>query len=150
MKVAIGCDEVAIALKEALKLELQSLGHEAVDFGVFDDGPCLYADIAVQVARAVQSGAQDRGVLLCGTGIGMSIAANKVEGIRAALCHDTYSAERAVKSNNAQIMTMGARVIGPEVAKAILRAFLGSVFVDGPSTPKVARIMHYEHEFGRH
>ena len=103
MKVAIGCDEVALTLKEILKKEISSLGHEVIDFGVFDESPSFYADTAVLVTRSVVAGAQDRGILLCGTGIGMSIAANKVPGARAALCHDTYSAERAVKSNNAQI-----------------------------------------------
>jgi ribose 5-phosphate isomerase B len=144
MKVAIGCDEAAIDLKKVLIKEIQDLGSEPVDLGVYTEDPSLYADTAVKVAETVVSGECDRGVLLCGTGIGMSIMANKVPGIRAALAHDTYSAERAVKSNNAQIITMGARVIGPELAKAILRTFLGSSFKDGPSTPKVERIMEYE------
>jgi ribose 5-phosphate isomerase B len=147
MKVAIGCDEAAIGLKSILIKEIQNLGCESVDMGVYTEDPSLYADTAVKVAERVASGECQRGVLLCGTGIGMSIMANKVPGIRAALAHDTYSAERAVKSNNAQIITMGARVIGPEVAKAILKTFLEATFKDGPSTPKVERIMEYERGF---
>jgi ribose 5-phosphate isomerase B len=149
MKVAIGCDDAAFTLKEIIKKEIAVLGHEAVDYGVHDEKPSLYPDMAVKVARSIVAGNEERGVLLCGTGIGMSIAANKVPGIRAALCHDTYSAERAVKSNNAQIVTMGAKVIGPELAKSILRMFLESVFTDGPSTPKVEKIMEYEREFNK-
>ncbi|MGA2547720.1 MAG: RpiB/LacA/LacB family sugar-phosphate isomerase [Rectinemataceae bacterium] len=144
MRVAIGCDEAAIGLKEVLIKEIKKLGNVPIDLGVYTEDPSLYADTAVKVAERVMSGDCERGVLLCGTGIGMSIMANKVPGIRAALAHDTYSAERAVKSNNAQIITMGARVIGPEVAKAILKTFLESTFKDGPSTPKVERIMEYE------
>jgi ribose 5-phosphate isomerase B len=131
----------------SLKKEITVLGYKAVDYGVHDDTPSFYPDIAVRVAQSVAAGNEERGVLLCGTGIGMSIVANKVPGIRAALCHDTYSAERAVKSNNAQIVTMGARVIGPEVAKSILRTFLEPVFKDGPSTSKVKKIIEYEREF---
>lgn len=149
MKVAVGCDDAAFTLKEIIKKEIAVLGHEAVDYGVHDEKPSLYPDIAVKVGRSIGAGNEERGVLLCGTGIGMSIAANKVRGIRAALCHDTYSAERAVKSNNAQIVTMGARVIGPELARSILRVFLESVFEDGPSTPKVEKIMEYEREFNK-
>jgi ribose 5-phosphate isomerase B len=147
MKVAIGCDEAALDLKGVLTKEIEALGHDPVDLGVYSDKSSIYADTAVKVAECVASGSCERGVLLCGTGIGMSIMANKVPGIRAALAHDTYSAERAVKSNNAQIITMGARVIGPELAKAILRTFLGSTFKDGPSTPKVERIMQYERSY---
>jgi ribose 5-phosphate isomerase B len=147
MKVAIGCDEAALDLKSILAKEIEAMGHDPVDLGVYSDKPSLYADTAVKVAECVALGNCERGVLLCGTGIGMSIMANKVPGIRAALAHDTYSAERAVKSNNAQIITMGARVIGPELAKAILRTFLSSTFKDGPSTPKVERIMQYERSF---
>ncbi|HTU02457.1 MAG TPA: RpiB/LacA/LacB family sugar-phosphate isomerase, partial [Candidatus Sulfotelmatobacter sp.] len=90
-----------------------------------------------------------RGILMCGTGIGMAITANKVPGVRAATCHDTYSAERARKSNNAQILTMGARVIGPELAKTIVDAWLASEFEGGGSAPKVEKIMEYDEKFRR-
>ena len=144
MKVAIGCDEAAYELKEILKSFVIAEGHEVVDFGTFDGKPVLYPDIAYAVATAVAEGRQDSGVLLCGTGIGMAITANKVKGIRAAQCHDTYSAERARKSNDAQIVTLGARVIGPELAKVIVHTFLTSEYQGGRSAPKVERIIAYE------
>jgi ribose 5-phosphate isomerase B len=144
MRIAIGCDEAGFELKTKLGKYIRDLGHEVEDIGCFDESPVVYADIAVGVASAVMERRADRGILICGTGIGMAIAANKVPGIRAAQCHDTYSAERAAKSNNAQVITLGARVIGVELAKAIVRAYLASFFVDGPSTPKVERIMEYE------
>jgi ribose 5-phosphate isomerase B len=147
MRVAIGADEAGFELKEALKKYIGSLGHEVVDYGAYDQSPVLYPDIANLVAGAIAGGAQDRGVLVCGTGIGMAMMANKVPGVRAAQAHDTYSAERAVKSNDAQIVTMGARVIGSELAKCIVKVFLESTFVDGPSTPKVERIMYYERAY---
>ena len=100
--------------------------------------------VIIRECAAVAAGSEERGVLLCGTGIGMSIVANKVPGIRAALCHDAYSAERAVKSNNAQILTMGARVIGPELAKTVVDAWLRSEFEGGGSAPKVLLINEYE------
>jgi ribose 5-phosphate isomerase B len=144
MRVAIGCDEAAFDLKEALKAFITAQGYEVTDFGTFDAKPVLYPDIAHAVATDVAAGRHDRGVLLCGTGIGMAITANKVKGIRAAQCHDTYSAQRARMSNDAQIITMGARVIGPELAKTVLGAFLASEFQGGRSAPKVERIIAYE------
>ena len=144
MKVAIGSDEAAYDLRETLRDFIESLGHEVEDFGTFNREPVLYPDVAHALATAVHERRFDRGVLICGTGIGMAITANKVKGIRAAQCHDTYSAERARKSNDAQIVTMGARVIGPELAKTIVQTFLSSEFKDGPSTPKVERIKAYE------
>jgi ribose 5-phosphate isomerase B len=104
-------------------------------------GPGFYADIAAKVGQALLAGEYERGILFCGTGIGMSISANKTPGIRAALTHDAYSAERAAKSNNAQIITMGARVIGPELAKVIVDVWLASVFdPEGPSAANVAAV----------
>jgi ribose 5-phosphate isomerase B len=147
MRVAIGADEAAYDLKEILKAHLAARGVEVVDYGAFDKSPVLYPDIAVKVAEAIVEGKHDRGILMCGTGIGMAITANKVPGIRAATCHDTYSAERARKSNDAQVLTMGARVIGPELAKTIVDAWLASEFEGGGSTKKVERIVEYEKKF---
>jgi len=144
MKVAIGCDEAGYELKEILKSFITAEGHEVADFGTVDGKPVLYPDIAHALATAVAEGRHDSGVLLCGTGIGMAITANKVKGIRAAQCHDTYSAERARKSNDAQIVTLGARVIGPELAKVIVHTFLTSQYEGGRSAPKVERIIAYE------
>jgi len=144
MKLAIGCDEAACELKEVLKKHLLEQGHDVTDFGTHDAKPVLYPDVAFAVAERVAKGEYPRAVLLCGTGIGMAISANKVTGIRAAQCHDTYSAERAARSNDAQIVTIGARVVGPELAKAIVDAWLRSTFDGGRSAPKVQRITDYE------
>ena len=147
MSVAIGADEAAFDLKEILKAYLKGRGIEVVDYGAFDKTPVLYPDIAVKVAEAVAAGKHPRGILMCGTGIGMAISANKVPGIRAANCHDTYSAQRARKSNDAQILTMGARVIGPELAKTIVDAWLDSEFEGGGSAPKVEKIIQYDEKY---
>jgi ribose 5-phosphate isomerase B len=144
MAIAIGCDEAAFELKEQLKEMLIAKGYDVEDFGTHDTTPVLYPDIAFAAATSIAEGRNDRAVLLCGTGIGMAISANKVPGIRAAQCHDTYSAERARKSNDAQVITMGARVIGPELAKTILEAWLRSDFDAKRSGAKVARITAYE------
>ncbi|MFW7269342.1 RpiB/LacA/LacB family sugar-phosphate isomerase [Gluconacetobacter sp. Hr-1-5] len=144
MRIAIGCDEAATTLKDIIRIAVAEDGHDVTDYGTFGTEPVLYPDIAVTVAKAVMAGRHDRGILLCGTGIGVAISANKVPGMRAAQTHDTYSAERAMKSNNAQIITLGARVIGPELAKCIVRAYLLSEFGNGASAEKVDRIAHYE------
>ncbi len=144
MKLAIGCDEAGYALKEVLKQQLTDLGHAPTDFGVGPDETALYPEIAFAVAQSVAAGAHDRAVLICGTGIGMCISANKVRGIRAAQAHDTYSAERAQKSNDAQVLCLGARVIGPELAKSIVAAWLASRFEAGRSLEKVQRIVQLE------
>jgi ribose 5-phosphate isomerase B len=144
MKIAIGSDEAGYALKEILKPFIAAEGHQVADFGTFDGKAVLYPDIAHAVAAAVAAGEQESAVLICGTGIGMAITANKVKGVRAAQCHDTYSAERARKSNDAQIVTLGARVIGAELAKTIVSAFLAARFAGGPSAAKVERILAYE------
>ena len=147
MSIAIGCDDAAIELKEIIKEHLLSKGQETCDYGVVDKAGPLYPDIAKAVSVAVKDGKHERGILLCGTGIGVCITANKIPGIRAALCHDTFSAERARKSNDAQIITMGARVIGSELAKSIIDVWLVSEFKDGPSTIKVERIKEIDKEF---
>lgn len=147
MKLIIGCDEAACSFKEAIKAHVKAKGYEVVDKGTFEDKPVLYPDIAVAVAQAVAEGEADRGILMCGTGIGMAISANKVPGIRAAVCHDSYSAERARKSNDAQIMCMGARVIGLELAKQLVDIWLVSEFAGGGSQSKVDRINHYENNY---
>ncbi len=144
MKIAIGCDEAALEMKNCIKEHLTALGHDVKDFGVYDMTPVLYPDTAVTVGKAVVSGDYERGILMCGTGLGMAIAANKVPGIRAATCHDSFSAQRARKSNNAQIMTMGARVIGLELAKNLVDIWLESEFQGGGSIPKVNKIMEWE------
>lgn len=144
MKLAIGCDEAAYSLKEAIMEHLQKKGIDFDDFGAAKGEVVLYPDIAFKVADAVTSGAYDRGILVCGTGIGMAICANKVPGIRAAVCHDPFSTERSRKSNDAQIMCMGERVIGVELAKYLVDLWLTCDFAGGGSAPKVARIKELE------
>ncbi len=146
-KIAIGCDPNAAAMKEVVKKHLEELGYEWQDYG--SDDP-VYANVAFKVAEAVARGEHERGILLCGTGIGMSIAANKVPGAYAALCSDTYSAERACKSNNANIMTLGSQVIGPELARTLVSVWLRSEYAPGGrSEPKVRRIVDYDLEHRR-
>jgi len=141
MKIAIGCDEAAYQLKVALVEHLNQRDDiELKDFGANAGEVILYPDVAKAVAEAVAAGEFERGILVCGTGIGMAITANKVPGIRAAVCHDPFSAERSRKSNNAQIMCMGERVIGVELAKYLLDVWLKCDFSGGGSTPKVNRI----------
>lgn len=139
--VAIGCDPNAAELKEILKLHLKALGHECEDYG--SDDP-IYANVAFRVAEAVAAGTHDRGILLCGTGIGVCIAANKVPGAYAALCADPYSTERSRMSNNANIMTLGAQVVGPELAKTLVTIWMRSEYTPGGrSEPKLQRIREY-------
>jgi len=147
MTIALGADEAAFELKENIKAYLLSIGQEVEDYGVHSTDPVLYPDVALAVAGAVAAGKHSRGILMCGTGIGMAITANKVPGIRAAVCHDPYSAERSRKSNDCQIMTMGARVIGVELAKALVDVWLASDFQGGGSAAKVERIKQIEAQF---
>ncbi len=142
--IAIGCDPNARELKTALMAHLAGLGYQCEDYG--SDDP-VYANTAIRVAEAVAAGRHERGILMCGTGIGVSIAANKVTGAYAALVTDPYSAERASKSNNANIICFGAQTIGVEVAKSLVTIFLGSTYTPGGrSQPKVQRIYDYEKE----
>jgi ribose 5-phosphate isomerase B len=138
MRIAIGADSAGKPLLDVIAAHLSDKAGVAVsDLSQ----PGYYADLSSRLARSILNGENDRGILICGTGIGVCISANKVPGIRAALTHDTYSAERAAKSNNAQIITMGARVIGPEVAKTIVDVWLASEFdPEGPSAGNVRSI----------
>ena len=125
MKIAIGADSAGKPLLDVIEAHLAT----KKDLSVSNlSQPGFYADLSAMLAQTIADGENERGILICGTGIGVCISANKVPGIRAALTHDTYSAERAAKSNNAQIITMGARVIGPELAKSIVDAWLASEF----------------------
>ncbi len=140
MKIALGCDEAGLPLMDVLRDYLEKQKIAVHDFGVHTTDPVDYPDVAEAASKAVADGECERAILVCGTGIGMSITANKVPGVRAALCHDTYSAERARKSNDAQVITMGARVIGPELAKKIIEVWLESDFAGGNSTRKVEKM----------
>jgi ribose 5-phosphate isomerase B len=146
MKLVIDADEAALELKQILLEHLRGKGLEVVDLAYLAQAKADYPDIAFQLAQQVQTGEFTRGILLCGTGLGMAMCANKVQGVFAGTCHDVYSAERLCKSNDAQIITMGARVIGPELAKTIIDAWLASDFQGGSSTSKVQRMRTLEME----
>ncbi len=148
MKVAIGGDSAGEGLAKVLAEHLQQF-HEVTEVSRTDDGPDMfYANLSDRVGSAVMAGDYDRAILVCGTGIGVAMSANKVPGIRAAQCHDTYSAERAALSNNAQIITMGARVIGSELAKSIAETFLSHSFdPDGRSAANVEAIKAVEAKY---
>ena len=129
MKVAVAGDSAGEGLAKVIADYLSTKGFEADNVSHSDGGPdAYYANLSDRVASAVLDGTYNRAVLVCGTGIGVCLSANKVPGIRAAQCHDTYSAERAALSNNAQIITLGARVVGPELAKSIVDSFLSNTF----------------------
>jgi RpiB/LacA/LacB family sugar-phosphate isomerase len=151
MKLAIGCDSAGTHLLDVVRKILEDRNIEFEDYGVSADDTTMYPDVAKTVAERVASGDVERGILVCGTGIGMSITANKVPGIRAALVHDTYSAERAQLSNNAQIITMGARVIGEHVGQKIVETWLDSQWEENQrSSPKVARMNEIDSEYRDH
>lgn len=139
MKIAIGCDENAIDLKEALIEVLIDKGIEYRDFGVKSAEPVDYPDIAATVTKEVQNGNFDRGILVCGTGIGMALVANKFKGIRAACCHDIYSTQRSILSNDCQIITMGSLIIGKNTAQELLKIWL-DIERTGGTVKKVKKI----------
>jgi ribose 5-phosphate isomerase B len=140
MRIALGADHLGVALKDEIAAMLRERHVKIKDFGVAAGDVADYPDVAEKVAEAIRDGQFDRGILICGTGIGMAISANKVPCIRAAVVHDPYSAERSRKSNNAQILTMGALVIGPQLAKQLVSIWLKSEFQGGDSARKVEKI----------
>lgn len=141
MKILIGSDHIGFPLKANIKQYLEEQGHEVIDLGCPDENNAIdYPDVAENLAVRIAKGESDRGILVCGTGIGMAIAANKVPGVRAACCHDPYSAERARKSNNAQVLTMGAQIVAPTLARLLLDHWLASEYSGGRSAPKVIKI----------
>lgn len=140
MRIGVGADLNAYELKELIKAHLIERGHEVVDYGVESAQDVDYPDVAEPVARAVADGELDRAVLVCGTGLGMAIVANKVHGVRAAPVTDPYSAERAIKSNNAKVLCLGALVVGQSVAPILVDHWLDGEFVGGGSGRKVAKI----------
>ena len=126
MKLVMGSDHAGFALKVAMGDLLRSLGHEVLDVGAFNENPSDYPDFAEAVGRAILDGKAERGVLICGSGVGASVAANKVMGIRAGMCHDTYSAHQGVEHDNINVLVLGSRVIGVKLAEDLVKAFLGA------------------------
>ena len=128
MKVAVACDHAGLPLKPVVLEVVRRLGHDVSDLGTDSTAPVDYPDVAESVGKAVQARTADRGILLCGSGVGAAVAANKMLGIRAGVCHDTYSARQAVEHDDVNVLSLGARVIGPALAESLVEAFLGAVF----------------------
>ncbi len=128
MRIAIGTDHAGFPLKEVVVNLLKDRGHEVIDFGTYDQQPVDYPDYAESVAEAVARGHADRGIILCGSGVGASVAANKVPGARASVCHDTYAARQGVEHDDMNILCLGARVIGAELAKEVILSFMAASF----------------------
>lgn len=147
--IAIASDHGGYALKKVIMQHLTEKGLEYKDYGTFAEDSCDYPDYAVQVAETVVSGNATKGILLCGTGIGIGIAANKVPGIRAALCHDTFSAHASREHNDANILTMGARVIGAGLALDILDIWLATEFMGGRHAQRVNKIKEIEQKYSK-
>ncbi|HKA34632.1 MAG TPA: ribose 5-phosphate isomerase B [Candidatus Binatia bacterium] len=128
MRVAFGADHAGFSLKQNLAAYARELGHEVLDLGTNSEAPVDYPDYAGAVGRAVVDGRAERGVLICGSGVGASVAANKIPGVRAGLCHDTYSAHQGVEHDDINVLVLGARVIGPELARELARTYLNARF----------------------
>jgi len=144
--IAVGSDDAGYQLKEALKRFLEAEGHTVMDYGSESEEPVDYPDVALVVARAVARGEHDRAILVCGTGIGMAITANKVPGVYATVAHDPYSASKARTSNNTQVLALGARVVAPELAQTLVGIWLSAEFGGGGSARKVGKIGDAERE----
>ena len=148
MKIAIGNDHAATELKFVIMDYLKELGHEVINFGTDTLDSCNYPEYGEKVGRAVVAGEADCGVLICGTGVGISIAANKVKGVRAAVCSDCATARLVKEHNNANIIAMGARVVGPELAKMIVDEFFAAKFEGGRHAMRVQMISDIEKKYG--
>ena len=136
-KIVVGCDEAAYSLKEEVKKHLEEKGYDVIDVSVYNTEPSLYPETAEKLCKEIIDGNAPQGILMCGTGIGMAITANKMPGIRAAVCHDIFSTERSRKSNDCQVMCMGARVIALQSALMLVDRWLECDFAGGGSTEKV-------------
>jgi ribose 5-phosphate isomerase B len=147
MRIAIGSDHAGFRLKNIIKERCAAAGREFLDFGVDRPQPVDYPDIATTVAEAVARGECDQGILVCGTGIGMMIAANKVPGIRAALCHDLFTARAAREHNDANVLTLGERVLQPELACDIVTAWLQARFAGGRHARRLEKIRELEQKY---
>ncbi len=149
MKVAVACDHAGFPLKELVLETVRNCGHEPLDLGVNNTDPSDYPDQAVKVGQAILSGLAQRGIVLCGSGVGACIAANKLKGIYAGICHDTYSANQAVEHDDMNVLCLGARIIGPSIARDVVVAFLSARFIGNlPGQERhlrrVSKIKHLE------
>ena len=128
MKFVVACDHAGFPLKQRVIDEITAFGHAVADLGAYDAEPSDYPDFAASVAAEVSQGSAERGVLVCGSGVGVSVAANKVFGVRASMCHDTFSARQGVEDDDMNVLCIGARIIGPELAAEVVRAFVRAKF----------------------
>lgn len=128
MRIGVGVDHAGFPLKASITAELRRVGHDVLDLGTHSEEPVDYPDIAQAVGEALMGGECDRGLLICGSGVGASVAANKIPGVRAAVCHDTFSARQGVEDDDMNVLCLGARVIGPQLAIEVVRAWVGAVF----------------------
>lgn len=140
MKIAIACDHGGFPLKQTVIDVVRAAGHESLDLGTDSSDSVDYPDFSEKLGSAIQSGKAERGILLCGSGVGANIAANKMQDVYAGICHDTYSAHQGVEHDDMNVLCLGARIIGPELAKEIVAAFLGARFVgNDPGEERHAR-----------
>jgi ribose 5-phosphate isomerase B len=146
--IAIGSDHAAFSLKEEIRAYVSSLGYELKDYGTFSSEPVDFCDVGIAVAEAVARGDCEKGLLFCGTGVGMSISANKVKGVRAVVCTEPYSAKLSREHNDTNVLCLGGRVLGPELAKMIVDIWLRSAFEGGRHARRMAKITCYESERG--
>ena len=150
MRIAVGADHAGFDLKQILAAYLRHHGHEVIDKGTDSDEPVDYPDFAEAVGKAVLDGAAQRGLLICGSGVGASVAANKLPGIRAGLCHDTYSARQGVEHDDMNVLVLGARIIGIELARELVDAFLGAQYGEEERhRRRVAKIAALEKRYGK-
>ncbi len=129
MKVAVGCDHAGFPLKDIIIETVQELGHEVIDVGTFSPAPVDFPDFTKKVGEKIQSGEAERGILVCGSGIGACIAANKMKGVYASIAHDTYSAAQGVAHDAMNVLCLGGRVVGPELVKSLVSAFLNARYI---------------------
>src|SRR5687768_14491786 len=150
MRLALSCDHAGYELKRDLAAILGQKGHAVLDLGTHSTAPVDYPDAAESVAQALQKGDADRGIIVCGSGAGVSIAANKFPGIRAAVCHDTYTAHQAVEHDNMNVLCLGARVVGAALAQDIVAAFVGASFSgEARHQRRLDKVLAFEHRFSR-
>jgi RpiB/LacA/LacB family sugar-phosphate isomerase len=150
MRIVIGADHAGFEVKQMIAGYLRHLAHDVIDVGTDSDTPVDYPDFAEAVGKAISAGAAERGVLICGSGVGASVAANKIPGIRAGLCHDTYSAHQGVEHDDMNVLVLGARVIGVELARELVNNFLAAKYSNEERHHRrVAKIKALEQRYGR-
>ncbi len=151
MKVAVGCDHAGFPLKDVVIESVRASGHEPIDVGTFGPEAVDFPDFTKKIGEKIQSGETERGILICGSGVGACIAANKMHGVYASICHDTYSAAQGVAHDNMNVLCLGGRVIGPELVKALIAAFLNARYIGNDKggerlARRVAKIVQMENE----